>query len=144
MANRSLRMARENRGPYSRSDFVRLTLAEFPNLRAEFDEAEGLLHLQMHAFTRLMQHAKGSADWDTYRRGVRLAAELWSRPDEDLLNALNVSFLEHLDFDGPRGPEAWQRLTSELQHGWKAMKAYNDRVAAHAAPSRKAARRKHR
>jgi hypothetical protein len=137
-------MARDPRGPYSRSDFVRLGLAEFPALRAEFDEADGLLHLQMHAFTRLMQQAKGSADWGTFRRGVRLAAELWSRPDEDLLNALNVSFLEHLDFEGPHGPEAWQRLTSELQHGWKAMKAYNDRVAAHAALPRKASPRKPR
>ena len=144
MANRPLRMARQTRSPYTQSDFLRLALAEFPTLRDEFDDADDLLHLQMHAFTRLMQQAKAAADWATYRRGVRVAAEVWSRPDEDLLNALNVSFLEHLDFEGPRGPEAWKCLTSELQTGWKAMKAYNDRVAASLAPPHKAARRKHR
>ena len=137
-------MARDPGTPQTQADFVRLALAEFPVLREEFADVDGLLHLQMHAFTRLMQRAKGAADWETYRRGVRLAAELWRRPDEALLNALNVSFLEHLDFDGPRGPEAWSRLTSELQHGWKAMKAYNDRVAAHYAPPRKEKWRKHR
>jgi hypothetical protein len=61
---------------------------------------------------------------------VRLAAELWRRPDADLLNALNVSFLEHLDFDGPRGPLAWERLTPELRAGWRAMRAANERLMA--------------
>ena len=137
-------MARQTHGPYGQADFVRLAVAEFPSLQDEFAEADGLLHLQMHAFTRLMQRAKGSADWATYKRGVRVAAELWGRPNESLLNALNVSFLEHLDFDGPRGPEAWNRLTSELKHGWEAMKAYNDRLAARSARPRKAKRGKPR
>jgi len=129
-------MARETPAPYSQSEFVRLALDAFPTLRDEFADADGLLHLQMHAFTRLMQRAKASADWATYKRGIHLAAELWRRPDEDLLGALKVSFLEHLDFDGPHGQEAWNRLTSELKHGWQAMKAYNDRVTANFAPPR--------
>jgi hypothetical protein len=33
-----------------------------------------------------------------YERGLHLANELWARPDADLRSALNVSFLEHLDF----------------------------------------------
>jgi hypothetical protein len=120
-------MAKQTLAPYTQSDFIRLALAEFPSLTEEMEEADDLLHLQMHVFTRLMQRAKGGSDWGTYKRGVRLATELWTRPDENLLNALNVSFLEHLEFDGPRGAEAWKCLTAELQHGWKAMKAYNDR-----------------
>ena len=110
-------MARQVPALYKRSDFVRLALAEFPHLRGEFEESDGLLHLQMHAFTRLMQRAKGAADWNTYKRGVHLAEELWSGADEDVRNALNVSFFEHLDFEGSRGAEAWQHLTSALQTG---------------------------
>ena len=68
---------------------------------------------------------------------MRLAAELWRRPDEALLNALNVSFLEHLDFDGPNGPEAWGYLSPELQDGWRAMQAYMARLATLTAPPRK-------
>lgn len=98
-------------GPYTHDDCVRLTLAEFPELREEFEEDSERLHMQMHAFTRLTQRAKGDGDWATYSRCIRLAHRLWERPDEKLLGALNVSFLEHLDFDGPRGPEAWSLLT---------------------------------
>jgi len=125
-----------------------MALDEFPRLRAEFEEDAGLLHLQMHAFTRLAQRAKGEGEWDTYRRCVQLAGRLWSRPNAELLNALNVSFLEHLDFDGPRGPEAWKHLSQALQEGWKAMRAYNEAVAARIAPKRRERpprpRRKHR
>ena len=110
--------------PYTADDFRRMALTEFPELGDDFEYNEGLLHVQMGSFAQRLQEAKGAADWDTYHRGVRLANELWRRPDEALLNALNVSFLEHLDFDGPRGPYAWTLLTPELQHGWRAMQQY--------------------
>ena len=124
-------------GPYTHEDFVRLALAEFPELRAEFEDDPELLHIQMHAFERLAGRAKVAGDWSTYARCMCLAHALWQRPDEALLNALNVSFLEHLDFDGPNGPEAWRHLSPELQEGWRAMQAYWARVAGLAAPPRK-------
>ena len=110
--------------PYSAQDFHRMALAEFPQLREEFDENPGLLHVHMGDFPRLLQQAKGAGDWDVYVRGIRLAHELWRRPDHYLLNALNVSFLEDLDFNGPRGAHAWELLTPELRHGWQAMQRH--------------------
>lgn len=124
-------------GPYTHADFVRLALAEFPELGEEFEEDEGLLHLQMHAFTRFVQRVTREGDWATYARCMRLAHELWRRPDDALLNALNVSFLEHLDFDGANGEKAWTYLTPELRDGWRAMEAYMERLAPVAAPPRK-------
>jgi len=124
-------------GPYTHEDFLRLALADFPELREEFEEDAGLLHVQMHAFTRLVERATGERDWPKYARAMRLAAELWRRPDDALLNALNVSFLEHLAFEGAAGAEAWAYLTPELQDGWRAMRAYLRRLAALAAPPRK-------
>ena len=124
-------------GPYTHADFVRLALAEFPELRDEFEEDAELLHLQMHAFERLMRRAKATEDWPVYARGMRLAHELWRRPDDHLLNALNVSFLEHLDFEGSTGPEAWRHLSPEWQEGGRAMQAYMARLAALAAPPKK-------
>jgi len=111
-------------GPYTQADFVRLALAEFPELCEEFEEDANLLHLQMHSFQRRMEKAKKEEDWTAYSRGMRLAHELWRRPDHALLNALNVSFLEHLEFGGSSGAEAWQHLTPELQEAWRAMDAY--------------------
>ena len=123
--------------PYTHADFVRLTLEQFPELREEFEEYPDLLHAQMHAFERRMGRAKAEEDWAAYRRGMRLAHELWCRPDHALLNALNVSFLEHLDFDGASGPKAWGYLSSELRDGWRAMQAYMTRLAALGAPPKK-------
>src|SRR5690349_19240546 len=91
---------------YTADDFRRLVLAEFPELLEEFEDFADLLHLQMAVFARRTQLAKGEGDWDTYARCIRLADTLWRRPDEPLLNALNVSYLEMIDFDGPRGPVA--------------------------------------
>ena len=107
-----------------------MALDEFPELREEFTEFDGLLHLQMHVIARHAQQAKAREDWTCYKRVVRLAHELWRRPDQELYNVLNVSFLEHIDFDGRRGPAAWSLLTPELQAGWNAMKAHNDRLTA--------------
>ena len=110
--------------PYSADDFRRLALERFPELREEFEDYAGLLHLQMAAFARHTQQAKGDADWDTYEKCIALADELWQRPSHDLLNALNVSFLENLDFDGPRGPVAWEYLSPGLKLGWRSMQRY--------------------
>ena len=78
----------------------------------------------MAAFARQTERAKEEGDWDTYARCVRLADTLWRHPDEALLNALNVSYLEMIDFDGARGPVAWKHLSPALQQGWRAMQAY--------------------
>jgi hypothetical protein len=107
-------------------DFVEMVLAGFTELREEIEEDSGLPHVQMGTFARLMQQAKGRADWDTYARAARIADALWSRADAGLRNALNVSLLENLDFDGARGPHAWSLLSPRLQRAWSAMRAYNE------------------
>jgi hypothetical protein len=109
---------------YSSADFAQRLLGEFPQLEGEVRQADGLLHLQMFAFANLTQLSKETADWSTYQRGVRLVSTLWSEPDDALENALNVSFFEALDFEGPNGPDAWAMLTPELQRGWENMRDY--------------------
>lgn len=76
-------MSARNLEPYRQADFVRLLLADSRSSARRFQTPTDSLHLQMHAFTRLMQQAKGAADWGVYKRGVHLAAELWARPDAD-------------------------------------------------------------
>jgi len=125
--------------PYSADDFRRLALERFPELREEFEDYASLLHLQMAAFARRTQQAKGDGDWDTYEKCIALADDLWQRPSPDLLNALNVSFLEHLDFDGPRGPVAWEYLSPSLKLGWRSMQRYLEDLAR--LPTRKRGKR---
>ena len=105
-------------------DFRRVLLEEFPQLRQEIEDSDGLLHIEMGVFAEHTQRAKGQGDWPTYERCIKLADRMWANPDAVLLNALNVSYLEYLDFDGPRGPKAWSLLTPPLQEGWKAIMQY--------------------
>ena len=127
--------------PYSQADVVSLVSAQFHELREELEDADGALHLQMHAFTRALQVAKGAGEWERYRRGMLLAAELWRRPDDAVYGALKVSFLEHLDFDGATGPAAWAYLSPELQEGWRGMQEYWKRLSAKSAKAAKRAPR---
>jgi hypothetical protein len=106
-----------------------MALIEFPELREEFEEFGELLHVQIGAFARLMQQAKGEAAWDVYERALGLMDKLWTRPDPSLQNALNVSFLENIDFGGSRGDKAWGNLSPPLRVAWRLMKEGNERLA---------------
>ena len=108
---------------YTHADFTRMLAAAFPELYEEVEDQDGLLHMEMHVFARFAQEAIDRADWAALKRCVHLAQDLWTRADPALLNALNVSLLEHLSFSGPNGEAAWTRLTRELQQGWRAMQA---------------------
>ena len=122
---------------YTAADFARLAAAEFPELREELDEHRDLLHLQMHALQRFAQRAQRERDWVLYRRIMLFADRLWQRADDNLRNALNVSFLEHLTFDGPQGIKAWSYLSSGLQEGWHAMNTFWAKLEKRARPPRK-------
>jgi len=110
--------------PFTADDFRHLALEAFPELREEFEDYSGLLHIQMGAFARRAQRAKGQADWDSYARCIAIVERLWQRPDHAVLNAINVSFLEHIDFDGPRGSTAWGHLSPGLKLAWQNMQRY--------------------
>jgi hypothetical protein len=109
---------------YGHSDFYRMVTGAFPELQAELDEDPELLHVQMGAFAGFTEQAKGRGDWSTYQRCIALANALWLTPDAALLNALNVSYLEHLNFTGPRGDIAWGHMTPSLRIAWQQMQAY--------------------
>lgn len=112
--------------PYTHADFTQLLTDTVPELRAEVEDQDGLLHMEMHVFARFTQAAIDRGDWATLKRCVHLATDLWTRAAPTLRNALNVSFLEHLSFTGSNGEAAWQRLTRELQTGWREMRTYNE------------------
>jgi hypothetical protein len=101
------------------SDFVRLALAEFPELREDLEAVEEMPTLAASIFASRLQRAKGTADWDSYERGIRLLASLWESADPALQTALGWGVMKGLDFEGPRGPVAWEYLTSELRQAWQ-------------------------
>jgi hypothetical protein len=115
---------------YGPQAFAKALLAEFPSLRGDIAEAGGALHLEMGEFALFTQAAKGRGDWPTYERCIQLADRLFESADAALSGAFRASYFEHLDFEGTRGPAAWQLLTPRLQAAWKQMDAENRRLMA--------------
>lgn len=107
--------------PIAHSDVVALVLAEFPELRLDLEDetTRGLLHVEMGEFARYAQEAKGRGDWDTYTRALKLANRFLMEGDGAVDNAVCVSFLEHIDFQGPRGQQAWTLLSPQQQRTWR-------------------------
>ena len=111
----------------SNEDFAAAVVAQFPGLRAEIEAANGGLDAAMSAFGVFTQSAKIRGDWPTYERCVALAGRLLASADSPLATAFQASYFEHLDFEGGRGPAAWQLLTPALQSAWKQMDGGNRR-----------------
>ena len=61
------------------AEFVGLILKKFPQLKEEFEEEAGLLHLQMYAFSRFAQAAIEGGDLGTLKRCYHLLVEAMKR-----------------------------------------------------------------
>jgi hypothetical protein len=118
-----------------------LALAEFPELVDDFDSVDGMPTLYASIFGERLQRAKGSADWDNYACGIRLIERLWNSPAPRSQRALRWGEMKGLDFDGPRGPVAWDCLNPELRRAWAST---HKRIEALAAVPRKAKPQKRR
>ena len=114
----------------TQSDFLRLAIDAFPELAEEFRDIGAYATLQVSAFARRVQQAKGAADWDGYERGIRVVQALWPRADPALSRALGFTLMKGLDFAGPRGKLAWDRLPPELQRAWCTTRKHLDKVTA--------------
>jgi hypothetical protein len=132
------RQRQENIVAPSPQNFVAAILAEFPELRDDLTACSGALHLEVAAFAAHTQAAKDRGDLPTYGRCLALVDRLYARADAQLAGALRTSYLEHLEFEGSRGPAAWQLVPPRLQAAWNQVAADNRRLMAlpqkHGAP----------
>jgi hypothetical protein len=115
---------------YSRHDFVTSLVAEFPGLREDVEDCDGQLQMEMEAFARYTEDAKARGDLAMYERCMTLADRLFAGADSALGGAFRMSFLEHLEFEGSRGPAAWQLVPPRLQAVWNQIAAENRRLQA--------------
>ena len=115
---------------YSLADVQTALVAEFPELAEDLREDAKLPFMQLGHVARFMQSAKGRADWDTYQRCADFGHRFFVGGNGELAGAISVAWLEHLDFAGDRGSEAWRRLSPELQRGWTSITESNARHAA--------------
>jgi hypothetical protein len=109
-------------------EFIAAALVELPEARDAAEYFEGLPHVQTIALADIAQRAKGAGDWGKYRQVLDVVDRFFQDADDELRNVIYVSFLEHLDFIGPRGAQAWPLLSPRLQEAWKDIIEYNEQL----------------
>ena len=105
---------------------------EFPHIAEELhDETwDGLIHLQISVLSRLAQSAIDSGDEPTFQRVCRLFLELFENGEPELVNALNVSFLEHLNFVDGRKERNWayKQMSKKMRLAFDTMDEHNRKI----------------
>jgi hypothetical protein len=123
-ADRQLAMA----GKVDHAVFVAMLAERFPTIAADIDNcSRGLLHMEMGALARAAQAAISDEDSVEVRKHFEFVDEVYSRGTADMINAVHVSYLENLSFDGKHGRriKAREMLTSALQAALRGLEAYN-------------------
>ena len=111
-----------------REAFIVMLTERYPAVAADIDEcARGLLHLEMGALARAAQAAISGEDTAAVREHFRFIGEIYHRAAPEVKNAVLVSYLECLGFDGKHGKriKAREMLSPELQAGLRGLEAYN-------------------
>lgn len=87
----------------------------------------GLLHPQLAVFSRLAQGAIDRGDADLWREVTDAFMALWCNGTPEVTNALNVSFLEHLQFidDTKHHSWAYEAMPHPMRKAWDDMYEYN-------------------
>jgi hypothetical protein len=114
--------------PIDRERFVAMLTERYPAVAADIDEcARGLLHLEMGTLARAAQAAISDEDKAAVRDYFAFIAEVFRLATPEVKNAVFVSFLECLGFDGRHGKRigARQMLSPQLQAGLRGLEEYN-------------------
>jgi hypothetical protein len=108
--------------------FRNLILSEFPSLREDLEEWEGLIHLQVSEFKRFTQCAIEEQSFEVVSKCFQIATSALLEGDKSLRNAIYVSYLEHLDFRSDAGKRAAQLMPRELKQGRDDILDYDEQL----------------
>jgi hypothetical protein len=110
------------------STFRGMVLSEFPSLLKDFEEWDGLLHLQVSEFRQFTQNAIEAHYFGVVSRCLQIATIALREGDDALRNAIYVSYLEDLDFRSDAAKQAKQLMPGELKKGLDDILEYNERL----------------
>lgn len=101
-----------------RSSFLKRLKTEFPQLRETVNQEQGLLHFEVNVFRQFTQRAIYAGEQGIVDKCFALALEMYEHGNAKLKNAVDVSFIEPMDFspDGKIDRSwAWQSLPKPLK-----------------------------
>ncbi len=108
--------------------FLALMEQQFPAVVADFDDiVRSSVYLQMVALARATQQAMSAEDKPAVKGYFAFVGDIFRLADAEVRNAVCVSYLECLSFDGRHGKRigAREMLTPQLQVGLRGLEAYN-------------------
>ena len=113
------------------SRFITLLTERFPAVAASVDNCDqGLLHMEMATLRRATQAAIDAQDKKTVREHFQFIDEVFRDAAPDVKNAINVSYLENLRFEGRKAAPTQARdlLTPRLRQALAELEEYLDRL----------------
>ena len=104
--------------PIDHTRFLTLLTERFPEVVATIDTCcQGVLHLELATFARATQVAIDSQDRETVQRHFQFIDEVYRQAAPEVENAISVSYLENLRFDGRKAEltKAQELLTPRIR-----------------------------
>jgi hypothetical protein len=121
-----------------RSAFLREAKALFPELRADLNSQYGLLHLEMHAFCDFVQKLVDGRDEKRVLQAFQFADHIGRSGNGDVVNALVVSFLEHLNLEDGKAQRSWAKglMPPDLAREFAVAQTYHSKLPASGQPNK--------
>ncbi len=83
-----------------RADFMKQVTLYLPEVAARIEENDfGIVHLEVGAMQLATRDAFARSDFNTIRRHLSLIADVFDRADDELYEAIRISYLEALFLD---------------------------------------------
>jgi hypothetical protein len=98
--------------------------SEIPDLRADIEEWEDLPHLMFMELFLWTESSVQSGKIEDMARAIRLVDTIFQHCDNEIKNAVTVSFLECIDPEDEVGRRIFDALTPELRKQWHALDEY--------------------
>jgi hypothetical protein len=111
-----------------RDEFIAMLSEKYPDIAADIDESmRGRLHLEIAMLARAAQAAISEEDKAAVREHFQFIDGVYRRGTPEVRNAVHVSYLEHLSFDGKHGRRigAREMLSPALQVTLRGLEDYN-------------------
>ena len=110
-----------------RSLFLKDIKEAFPELREELNRQHGLLHCEMHSFHRFVQSLIASEERNMVIKAFQIIEHHFAHGNDALVNAIAVSFLEHLDLGLAKNTPSWayQYFPHGLREPYEQLRQYH-------------------
>ena len=114
-------------GTIDRDKFIAMLQEQWPDVFADIDDCStGLLHLEMATLARAAQAAISTEDMQLVKKHFRFIDDVYRQSTAEVTNAVNVSYLENLSFDGRHAKriKARELLSPQLQTALRELEEY--------------------